>query len=176
MIPPEVLKWRVLAQMGASFDLKPAWILGLIWQESRGNPAAWNPEGPYKWFWNVATNRPFRPVTAAEIAAEYPPEDFPTLAGDRDQEWWAQQASWGLMQPMGAVARECGYRGPWLTELVRDPELNVQIGCTHFARKLKQAVGDVYKAALLWNGGGNAKYPVEFLAKVKEIEDAKVFG
>jgi len=40
-----------------------------------------------------------------------------------------QQTSWGLMQIMGAVARERGFRG-WLTELC-DPATNLEWGCRH---------------------------------------------
>jgi hypothetical protein len=80
----------------------------------------------------VARNRPFRTLTQAEIASEAPPRDFPFLAGDRDQEWWAQQASWGLMQVMGAVARECGFHGNYLSQLL-DPEEGTEFGCRHLA-------------------------------------------
>jgi len=40
-----------------------------------------------------------------------------------------QRTSWGLMQIMGAVARERGFRG-WLTELC-DPAVNLEWGCRH---------------------------------------------
>jgi len=40
-----------------------------------------------------------------------------------------QQTSWGLMQIMGAVARERGFKG-WLTELC-DPAVNLEWGCKH---------------------------------------------
>jgi len=40
-----------------------------------------------------------------------------------------QRTSWGLMQIMGAVARERGFRG-WLTELC-DPQANLEWGCKH---------------------------------------------
>ena len=40
-----------------------------------------------------------------------------------------QQTSWGLMQIMGAVARERGFDS-WLTELC-DPTVNLEWGCRH---------------------------------------------
>lgn len=170
MIPDSVLLWRSLAPGKAkTFGLEPELVLAVIWQESDGDPAAWNPEQKYRWFWNVKTNAPFRTVTDAENSSEYPPPDFPCLAGDPDQEWWAQQASWGLMQIMGAVARECGYRGKWIGTLLRDPLLNVHLGCTHLSRKLKQTGGDVRAALLRYNGGGNQKYDDEVLAKMELI-------
>src|SRR3990167_4673122 len=97
--------------------LDPALVRAVIAQESGWNPYAWNPEPRWRYFWNVETGSPFRPVRTVEIANAFPPKDFPCLKGDRDQEWWAQQASWGLMQIMGAVAREQGFRGPYLPEL-----------------------------------------------------------
>jgi hypothetical protein len=92
-------------------NLDPNLVEGLILQESSGNTFSWNPEPRYRYLWNVATHQPFRPLTFAERASEEPPTDFPFLKGDRDQEWWAQQASWGLMQIMGATAREENFRG-----------------------------------------------------------------
>lgn len=126
----------VLIQSAASrFGLPPKLITAIIAKESSGNPWAWNPEPHYIYFWDVKYNRPFRKVSQAESANERPPADFPTVAGDPDQEWWGQQASWGLMQPMGAVARECGFTGAYLPELC-EVELNIHIGCTHL-RNLK---------------------------------------
>lgn len=116
----------------AGSGLPPVLIGALVEQESRGNPWAWNPEPHYSYLWDVKRRGPFRSLTPAEIASERPPADFPTLGGDRDQEWWAQQASWGLMQVMGAVARECGYREPYLPALL-DPQTNLEYGCRHLA-------------------------------------------
>ena len=98
--------------------------------ESSMNRYAWNPEPHYKYFWDVKRNAPFRSLTAAEVAAKRPPSDFPCLLGDKDQEWWAQQASWGLMQTMGAVAREHGYKAPFLTALV-EPGPSIKYGVLH---------------------------------------------
>lgn len=65
--------------------------------------------------------------------------------------------SFGLMQIMGETAREIGFKGPLLSLTV--PSINVALGCQYFAAKLKQHGGDVDKALLSWNGGGNKKYP-----------------
>jgi hypothetical protein len=172
MIPDSVLQWRDLSGMGVTFSLEPELVLAVIWQESGGIQAAWNPEQRYRWFWNVRTNAPFRRVTDAENMSEYPPTDFPSLAGDPDQEWWGQQASWGLMQPMGAVARECGMKNKYVGDLLIFPELNIQIGCTHLSRKLKQAGGDVRGALLRYNGGGNQKYDDEVTEKYELVKGA----
>lgn len=131
----------VIEQAASAHRLDPDLVEALVLQESGGNQGAWNPEPKYRYFWNVRTHAPFRAVSAAEVAAEYPPKDFPALAGDRDQEWWAQQASWGLMQLMGAVAREHGYAEPYLTWLVIDPSVNLAIGCAHLAALMRWARG-----------------------------------
>jgi len=168
--PAAVLAWRDL--VGYAYDatpeLTPELMLALIWQESTGNKWAWNPEPRYRWFWDVRGRRPFRAVTAAEISSEVPPWDFPFLAGDRDQEWWAQQASWGLCQVMGAVGRERGFNGSYLTALL-EPETSVRIGALHLQKLIDREGGDVAAGLLRYNGGGNARYAVEVLEKLAAV-------
>lgn len=140
--------------------LDPMLIAGLVATESNFNPWAWNPEPAYRYLWNVRTKAPFRTPTAAEIASEFPPKDFPAILGDPDQEWWGQQASWGLMQLMGALAREHGFRGPYLPELC-DPATNLEIGCTQLSALMTWAHGDPNQALSAYNGGkgGNTIKP-----------------
>lgn len=136
-------------------------VHALISQESSWNPWAWNPEPRYRYFWDVRAGAPFRAVTDAEINSEKPPADFPSLSGDPDHEWWAQQASWGLMQIMGAVARERGSRLPFLTELC-DAPVNLEYGCLHLASNFEWArrratnKNDVMMSALAAYNGGRA--------------------
>jgi hypothetical protein len=128
-------------------------VRGVVHVESSGDPHAWNPEPRYAYLWDVRHWRPFRRLNGHEAASCMPPADFPTLAGDRDQEWWGQRASWGLMQVMGAVAREHGFRGPYLTALCQ-VETGLHYGCLHLARLLRGAKGDVGLALARYNGGG----------------------
>ena len=114
------------------YGIEPALVAALVMQESGGDTYAWNPEPHYQWFWDVKLGKPFRAVTASEVAAKVPPADFHSLAGDADQEWCGQQASWGLLQVMGAVARERGYRGRFLPALT-DPADGLEYGCRHLA-------------------------------------------
>lgn len=140
--------------------VSPNLVEAFIIQESGGNPWAWNPEPRYPYLWNVRTGKPFRALAPGEAAAKTPPADFPVLAGDRDQEWWGQQASWGLMQIMGAFARELGFVGPYLPQLT-DARINIFLGCKALASLLKWADGDVRKAAAAYNAGrGNYKSTV----------------
>jgi soluble lytic murein transglycosylase-like protein len=74
----------------------------------------------------------------------------------------ARSISWGLMQVMGQVAREFGFKSD-LASLC-DPEIGIEIGCQVFAHKMKDNSGDVARALLAWNGGDNPNYPEEVLA------------
>lgn len=83
-------------------------------------------------------------------------------------EEWARSMSWGLMQLMGEAARERGYTGP--IAALCDPATGLEWGCIHLKGKLQAAGGDVAKALLLWNGGGNPNYPSEVLARLKNYQ------
>lgn len=151
-------------------SLDPDIVEAMVLVESDGRAWAWNPEPTYRYLWNVRTGQPFRKLTASEASSKWPPPDFPTAGGDRDQEWWGQQASWGLLQVMGAVARERGFSGLYLPELC-DPVTNLTIGCRHYAAFLRWAGGDVWRAVGAYNGGqGNwqGAAPQKHVAKVKE--------
>jgi hypothetical protein len=160
---------------GISADLVEA----IVRVESEGNPFAWNPEPRYRYLWNVWTKAPFRAVTEAELTSKVPPRDFPALAGDHDQEWWGQQASWGLMQVMGAVAREEGFSAPYLPELC-DPAANLIVGCRHLRGLVLWADGDLAQTAAAYNAGrGNWKsnaglhYGARVLEQLAAIEQER---
>ncbi len=151
-------------------------VRGVIETESGWDVWAWNPEPKWRWFWDVRRNKAFRAVSNAEIASETPPEDFhAACAGvDPDAEWWGQQASWGLMQPMGAVARERGFAGKFLNAL-HDPAINLDIGCKHLAAYAKRYLSKYGWPGVMraYNGGpwavvhnSNPKYPVKVLSHI----------
>jgi len=153
----------------ASLELDPALIVAMIWQESSGNPWSYNPEPRYRWFWNVRNDSPFRKVADEEIASKTPPKDFPCLAGDTDQEWWAQQASWGLLQLMGAAAREQHFRGTFLTEL-SDPYVNLEFGIKHWwCYACQFGNRNKHDALQRYNGGGDPLYADHVLEKVPAV-------
>jgi soluble lytic murein transglycosylase-like protein len=79
-------------------------------------------------------------------------------------EAYARAFSFGLMQVMGQVAREQGFAARSLTQLC-DPDIGMDIGC----RKLEKCFAqnsDPEKALLAYNGGGNAEYGKQVLARV----------
>ncbi len=159
-------------------SLDPLMVEAVVMQESGGDPWAWNPEPKYRYFWDVKAKKPFRLVTPQEIASKVPPRDFPTLAGDRDQEWWAQQASFGLCQLMGSVARELGCASPYLTVLC-DPVVSLHYGCRLLAKQFAWADHNWAKALSAYNGGRgaamqspfpNREYPESVLARYQALK------
>lgn len=134
-------------------NLPAGLVAGIVQVESAGNPWAYNPEPHYRYLWNIDRATPFRSLTAAEIASERPPADFPAPPhADCDAEWWGQQASFGLMQVMGAVARERGFRGPYLTELCA-VDVGLEFGCRHL-EALYRRYGFWSSAVAAYNAGG----------------------
>ena len=83
----------------------------------------------------------------------------------------ARSTSWGVMQVMGQVAREHGFRGRFLSEIC-SPMVGIEIGCVVLAKKLLDASGDVAKGLLLWNGGNDALYPGRVLNKMLRYSQA----
>ena len=77
----------------------------------------------------------------------------------------ARSTSWGLMQVMGQVAREHGFKGRFLSEIC-SPAVGIEVGCIVLAKKTADASGDVAKTLLLWNGGDNPEYPGRVLNKM----------
>lgn len=133
--------------------LRPAWVLGIVTVESGGEADAWNPEPRYRYLWDLRAGKPFRALTPEENVSETPPKDFAAPRGiDPDAEWWGQQASWGLMQVMGAVARELGYTGRHMPGLCR-PEIGVRYGCRHLAALLRRHGSKLELAVAAYNAG-----------------------
>lgn len=75
--------------------------------------------------------------------------------------------SFGLMQIMGQVARESGYKAVFLTQLC-DPYPGLEYGCIKLARCLKANNNDPRGALLMFNGGADSGYPDKVLAHLKE--------
>lgn len=76
--------------------------------------------------------------------------------------------SFGLLQVMGEVAQELGWRGYYLTDLC-DPDNGLDYG----TRKLQQCFqgrSDPEEALLIYNGGGNPAYGKQVLARVAHYE------
>ena len=76
-----------------------------------------------------------------------------------DVERLFQKTAWGLMQVMGATARELGFDG-WLSELVV-PETNVRLGIEFLGRKMSQHLerDGIEGVVAAYNGGAPRRRP-----------------
>lgn len=106
---------EMITEKSRQADLPPEMILAIIETESDGNPYAATYHANYSWI-NMQTKRP----------ADCHP----------NTESVHQRMAWGLMQIMGAIARDMGFEG-WLTELT-NPEINIAIGMKYLASLAKK--------------------------------------
>jgi soluble lytic murein transglycosylase-like protein len=140
-VPPEII--ALARQIACELVLDPALVCAVIEQESAWNPWAVRYEPAF-------LSRYVAPLyTAGKLSAT---------------EAYTRAMSWGLMQVMGQVAREFGFKEKSLTELC-DPATGIEFGCRILAAKLARAKGDVPAALLAWNGGADVNYPAEVLAR-----------
>ena len=127
----------------AAQSLDPALVCSVVEQESGWNPWAMRYEPAFfsKYVASLYTNNK---VTASEA--------------------YERGFSWGLMQVMGQVAREFGFDALFLSALC-DPEEGLSVGCKVLRKKFDAMAGDITRALLAWNGGGNASYAAQVLAR-----------
>jgi soluble lytic murein transglycosylase-like protein len=81
----------------------------------------------------------------------------------------ARATSWGLGQIMGQVARELGFKGEFLSELL-DPETGCEFACRKLKACLARHPNEVRAALLEYNGGSNLKYPDLVLDKYSKYK------
>lgn len=90
-----------------------------------------------------------------------------SMKGLTEDEMGKRATSFGLLQIMGQVARELGFDGKDLIELL-DPMTGLTYGCRKLKRCLEAENGNVPAALLKYNGGGNAHYPDAVLSHYKD--------
>lgn len=129
------LPWDLIRENAQKHGLNPYTIAGVVLAESYADPYAIRYEPGWIYFYKL------------ELCAH---RARTTISTERT----GQQISWGLMQVMGAVAREQGYKGgfPGLC----DPELNLKIGCTHLQKFLSK-YGNISDAVASYNAGQPVK-------------------
>jgi soluble lytic murein transglycosylase-like protein len=141
IVPNEII--ALARRVAVEHDLEPALVCAVIEQESAWNPWAVRYEPAF-------LSRYVAPLyTAGKLSAT---------------EAYTRAMSWGLMQVMGQVAREFGFKETSLTELC-DPAAGVEFGCRVLAARMARAKGDVSAALLAWNGGADTNYPAQVLAR-----------
>lgn len=113
-------------------------VAGIVSVESSGNPLAFRYEPGYLYL--------------------YKPKDFArALSQTVESETTLQRSSFGLMQIMGAVAREKGF-SDYLPRLF-EPDLNLEYGVRHFAGYLKR-YGKLEDAIAAYNAGTVRREPL----------------
>src|ERR1700719_1325279 len=125
--------------VGAQDALDPALVCAIVEQES-----AWDPHA-------IRYEPAFRTRYVAPLGLP-PTEEV------------ARSISWGLMQVMGQVARQHGFATKSLAALC-EPAAGLAIGCAIFVAKLRASADAVQRALTLWNGGANAAYAAQVLAR-----------
>ena len=142
-VHPEIID--LARRIAAAHGIEPSLVCAVIEQESAWNPWAVRYEPGF-------LSRYVAPLyTAGKLSAT---------------EAYTRSMSWGLMQVMGQVARESGFQEASLAELC-DPVIGIDFGCKILAARLARAKGDVPAALLAWNGGADANYPAEVLARTR---------
>lgn len=99
------------------------------------------------------------------------PSPRPTL----DDEKRFRSVSWGLTQILGETARELGFEGQYLPELL-NPTINIEYGAKYLAQCFKKHKGDRFKSLLAYNGGGDLTYPNKVLARLENHEYEKILS
>lgn len=138
----------------AKYDLDPLLVTALITIESSGNPWAIRHEPAYKWLYKPS-------VFAAKVGTSIITEKV------------CQQTSWGLMQIMGAVAREHGFELPM--PILCLPEHNLDIGCKFLKSRLD--LWGIKGGLCAYNTGTpdspiGEKYAAKVLAEYRKLSDA----
>jgi len=84
-----------------------------------------------------------------------------------DTEAHMRSVSWGLMQVLGQVARERGYRDE-LAKLC-DPDVGLAVGCDVLKAKLAEAGGNIHDGLQRYNGGGNPLYAEQVMGRMAKF-------
>ena len=150
IVQPELIE--LARRIAASHGIDPQLVCAVIEQES-----AWNP-------WAVRYEPGF---LSRYIAPLYTAGKFSAT------EAYTRAMSWGLMQVMGQVARESGFDEASLAELC-DPVTGIDFGCKILAKRLARSKGDVSAELQAWNGGADANYSAEVLARTRNYSSKPV--
>ena len=103
---------EIIKNKAGKYGLPLGVVKAIIIVESTNNTWATRYEPKYRWLYNV--------------------DDYVNGFQNRTTEEICQKISWGPMQVMGAVARELGFKGTFLSEL-NDPEVGIEYGCMHLS-------------------------------------------
>ena len=128
--------WDEIKDAAARAGLDPCLVGAMVLTESSGAPEAMRYERGYRYLFQPTVVKPRGCSTSTEVNA--------------------QQCSWGLMQIMGATARELGFRG-WMPELCR-PDIGLEYGCKYLAKQIKR-FGSMQAGVAAYNMGSPRRGP-----------------
>ncbi len=142
---------RLISDVAISYGLDPQFVAAVVVQESDGNPFAirYEPAFYEKYIQGTSSQRMLGHVPK-----------LCSLITEKN----ARATSWGLMQIMGQVARERGFKEDFLSSLI-DPKTNLTVG-VGFLKHLLDSRGSKEAALLKYNGGGDPKYAEKVLSHI----------
>ena len=144
--------------------IAPNLFVALILNESSGNALATRWER--KFFIRYISDKPLESIGGNQ------PRDIDFY--QEQAERLARAYSWGLCQVMGQTAREFGFRGRYLWELL-DVDTNVKLGAQIFAHKRERVIktnpliseAETERLTLLaYNGGADLEYPDRVIKRI----------
>lgn len=125
---PDILKQIAIA--AGKHEISANVIYGVCMAESNMDPLAARHEDNYRWLYHPSKVKPAGCSMTTEIVL--------------------QKTSMGLMQVMGAVYRELGFRG-WLSEVFYDTGIQLEYGCRHLRAKFQRF--GFFEGLLAYNSG-----------------------
>ena len=166
-LPPEIAP--LIAPIAGTYGLEPSLVAAIVVRESSGNTDASRFEPGWKYFVGP-DGRPCNGWQVEPIPLRAPGEAEDVYLKRKHAEGFAQATSWGLMQTMGAVARELGFRAPDLGDL-RHPQIGLEYGCKHLAHYRERY--DLLQAISAYNAGpggiGSNRPYVESVVELKRL-------
>lgn len=159
----ESLPWDLIRSAAKRYRLDPSLVAAVCMIESNGNTWATRVEferlddGNWRSRWRWWLN----PIVFAR-----------KVGSSITTERVSQATSFGLMQVMGAVAREHGYNG-WLTGLC-DPSTGIEYGCMHLRKKI-DTWGSTENGVEAYNAGRPGRIVgIQYRQKVyRKLEEIK---
>lgn len=128
----------LIASICGGLGLRKDIVLSMCFVESNFNTYAMRYESHWRWHFNVEHNASVNNIT-------------------KDTEHQLQMFSFGLMQVMGSVARELGFKGPLAKLCI--PEIGLKYGCIKLKQQLDRYKGDYDKAISAYNQGTAYRTP-----------------
>jgi soluble lytic murein transglycosylase-like protein len=146
------LDWDLIRKKASEHGLDPNLVAAFIMQESSGNP------------WKFR----YEPLVASSQRYMVQARDFASnLNISPETEVVLQSSSYGLLQIMGFVCRELGFKG-MLTELLQ-AELNLEYGCQKIKSCLQRWHTEA-DAVSAYNQGSPRKMPSGMFENQKYVD------